>query len=66
MFPKVAPGFFKERPNGPKHVGRDPDEVAAERAAAAAGDGKTGPVRVPIKYQVTIDGKQHSVTVKPA
>jgi len=66
MFPKVAPGFFRDRPNGPKNVGRDPDEVAAEKAAAAVGDGKSGPVRGPIKYAVTIDGKQHSVTVKQA
>ncbi|HYO86290.1 MAG TPA: methylmalonyl-CoA carboxytransferase subunit 5S [Dermatophilaceae bacterium] len=65
MFPKVAPGFFKSRPEGPKNVGKDPHELAAEQAAAAS-DGKTGPVRVPIKYEITIDGKAHSVAVKPA
>ena len=66
MFPKVAPGFFKSRPEGPKNVGQDPDEAEAERLAKAAGDGKSGPVRVPINYSVTVGGKTHSVTVKPA
>ncbi|WP_409484573.1 methylmalonyl-CoA carboxytransferase subunit 5S [Arsenicicoccus dermatophilus] len=66
MFPKVAPGFFKTRPEGPKNVGKDPAELEAEKAAAATGDSKTGPVRVPIKYEITIDGKKHSVAVKPA
>ncbi|MCH8611743.1 methylmalonyl-CoA carboxytransferase subunit 5S [Arsenicicoccus dermatophilus] len=66
MFPKVAPGFFKSRPEGPKNVGKDPAELEAEKAAAAMGDSKTGPVRVPIKYEISIDGKKHSVAVKPA
>lgn len=65
MFPKVAPGFFLSRADGPKNVGRDPAELAAERAAAA-GDSKTGPVRGPIKYEITINGRSHSVAVKPA
>ncbi len=66
MFPKVAPAFFKARPEGPKNVGKDPADLAAEKAAKSAGDGKSGPVRVPIKYEITIDGKAHSVAVKPA
>ncbi len=65
MFPKVAPGFFATRPEGPKNVGKDPAELEAERAAAA-GDPGTGPVRMPIKYEITIDGRQHKVAVKPA
>ncbi len=65
MFPKVAPGFFATRPDGPKNVGRDPAELEAERAAAA-NDSKTGPVRGPIKYDITVNGKRHSVAVKPA
>ena len=65
MFPKVAPGFFKARPEGPKNVGQDPAEAEAERLAKA-GDGKSGPVRGPINYSVTVGGKTHSVTVKPA
>ena len=65
MFPKVAPGFFTTRPKGPKNVGKDPAELAAERAAAA-GDSKTGPVRGPINYEITVNGKRHVVAVKPA
>ena len=49
MFPKVAPGFFKTRPEGPKSVAKDPAELEAEKLAAL-GDGKSGPVRTPIKY----------------
>ena len=65
MFPKVAPKFFKERPQGPKNVGKDPAELEAEKLAAA-GDTGSGPVRMPISYTITVDGKQHSVAVKPA
>ncbi len=65
MFPKVAPTFFKERPAGPKNVGKDPEELEAERAAAA-GDTGTGPVRMAIKYEITLDGKTHHVALKPA
>jgi len=65
MFPKVAPGFFTTRADGPKNLGRDPGEMDAE-GAAAAGDSKTGPVRSPIKYEITVNGRKHSVAVKPA
>ncbi|HEX2705970.1 MAG TPA: methylmalonyl-CoA carboxytransferase subunit 5S [Candidatus Lustribacter sp.] len=65
MFPKVAPDFFLSRPDGPKNVGKGPAELEAERVAAAA-DPKKGPVRGPIKYEITINGKSHSVAVKPA
>jgi len=65
MFPKVAPGFFVTRADGPKNVGKDPAELEAERAAAA-GDTGTGPVRMPIKYEITVDGRSHSVAVSPA
>jgi methylmalonyl-CoA carboxyltransferase 5S subunit len=65
MFPKVAPGFFITRPEGPKNLGVDPAELEAQRAAGA-GDSKTGPVRGPIKYEITINGKKSSVAVKPA
>ncbi len=65
MFPKVADGFFKTRPEGPKSVAQDPAEVAAAKAAAN-GDGKAGPVRGPITYDITVDGRTHSVAVTPA
>jgi methylmalonyl-CoA carboxyltransferase 5S subunit len=63
MFPKVAPGFFATRPDGPKNLGKDPAELEAERAASA--DPTTGPVRGPVKYEITINGKKSSVSVKP-
>jgi methylmalonyl-CoA carboxyltransferase 5S subunit len=66
MFPKVAPGFFATRADGPKNLGKDPAELEAERAAGAGADSKTGPVRGPIKYEITINGKRNSVAVKPA
>ncbi|MBK6870903.1 MAG: methylmalonyl-CoA carboxytransferase subunit 5S [Kineosporiaceae bacterium] len=65
MFPKVAPGFFTTRSQGPKNVGRDPAEVEAERVAAA-GDTGSGPVRMPISYDITVDGRTHTVSVRPA
>jgi methylmalonyl-CoA carboxyltransferase 5S subunit len=65
LFPKVAPGFFATRADGPKNVGKDPAELEAERAAAAT-DSTSGPVRGPIKYEITINGKKNSVAVKPA
>jgi methylmalonyl-CoA carboxyltransferase 5S subunit len=65
MFPKVAPGFFATRPEGPKNLGRDPAELEAERAGDRS-ESKTGPVRGPIKYEITINGKKNSVAVKPA
>jgi len=65
MFPKVAPSFFTTRADGPKNVGKDPAELEAERAVSVT-DSKTGPVRGPIKYEITINGKKNSVAVKPA
>jgi methylmalonyl-CoA carboxyltransferase 5S subunit len=65
MFPKVAPTFFASRHEGPKNVGKDPAELEAERAAAA-GDSGAGPVRMPITYEITVDGRAHKVGVKPA
>jgi methylmalonyl-CoA carboxyltransferase 5S subunit len=63
MFPKVAPGFFGTRSDGPKNVGRDPGAVAAGQAATA---GAADAVRTPITYQVTVDGRRHTVSVEPA
>ncbi len=64
MFPKVAPGFFATRADGPRNVGRDPAQVAAEKAAAD--DSGVPSVRTPITYKVTVNGMQHSVSVAPA
>jgi methylmalonyl-CoA carboxyltransferase 5S subunit len=65
MFPKVAPGFFAARPDGPRNVGRDPKDVEADKLATAAGNG-SGPLRTPITYKVTVNGAPHSVSVAPA
>ena len=62
MFPGVAPGFFVERPEGPKNVGKDPAELATDELSKSSG----GPVKGPISYSVTMDGKAHSVTVERA
>jgi methylmalonyl-CoA carboxyltransferase 5S subunit len=64
MFPGVAPGFFVERPQGPKNVGKDPAEVAADELSKSSSGG--GPVKGPIRYSVSMDGKAHSVTVERA
>jgi methylmalonyl-CoA carboxyltransferase 5S subunit len=63
MFPSVAPGFFAERSEGPRNVGKDPTEVAAEQLSKTSG---SGPVKGPIRYSVTMDGKAHHVTVERA
>jgi methylmalonyl-CoA carboxyltransferase 5S subunit len=65
MFPGVAPGFFRERSEGPRNVGRDPAEVAVDELSKAAGSG-SGPVKGPIRYSVTVDGRAHSVKVERA
>jgi methylmalonyl-CoA carboxyltransferase 5S subunit len=62
MFPKVAPSFFGTRSDGPKNVGRDPGTVAVPAATAGTADA----VRTPITYQVTVDGRRHTVSVEPA
>ncbi|GAB2884165.1 sodium-extruding oxaloacetate decarboxylase subunit alpha [Myroides odoratimimus subsp. xuanwuensis] len=63
MFPGVAPGFFRDRPQGPKNVGKDPAEVAADELSKSTG---AGPVKGPIRYDVRLDGKSHHVTVERA
>jgi methylmalonyl-CoA carboxyltransferase 5S subunit len=71
MFPQVAPKFFVTRHEGPKNLGKDPVKAEAALAAAPAngskrGDSNSGPVLVPITYEVKVDGKAHKVTVAPA
>lgn len=63
MFPQVAPGFFKTRDEGPKNVGKTEAQLAAEKEAAA---GNKQAVVGPIKYKVSMGGREHSVTVERA
>lgn len=69
MFPQVAPKFFKARKEGPKNLGRDPQTVAAAATAASKTNGKertaTG-LGNPVTYVITLEGKEHKVTVAPA
>jgi len=63
MYPKVAPGFFASRSQGPKNVSKDPGTAAAGGSAEGPG---SNAIRYPIKYQVTVNGTQHHVAVAPA
>ncbi|GAB3712125.1 methylmalonyl-CoA carboxytransferase subunit 5S [Mariniluteicoccus flavus] len=63
MFPGVAPKFFATRAEGPKNVGRTPEQVEADRARAA---GEDKAVREPITYKVTVGDRTSTVSVEPA
>ncbi|MGV1004137.1 MAG: methylmalonyl-CoA carboxytransferase subunit 5S [Candidatus Nanopelagicales bacterium] len=59
MFPKVAPGFFKTRAQGPKNVGKDP-------SAQPASDGpQVRPISEPVRYTIRLNGSTHHVAVEP-
>jgi methylmalonyl-CoA carboxyltransferase 5S subunit len=63
MFPGVAPGFFSARDEGPKNVGKTPEQLKAEADAAS---GAANAVRGPIKYKVSLGGRENTVTVEMA
>lgn len=63
MFPGVAPNFFKTRADGPKNVGKTEAQLAAEKSAAKESDTA---VRGPIKYEVSLGGRKHSVVIERA
>jgi methylmalonyl-CoA carboxyltransferase 5S subunit len=63
MFPSVAPGFFKTRDEGPKNVGKTPEQLAEEKSVAS---GVSKAVTGPITYKVSLGGRDHSVTVERA
>lgn len=63
MFPGVAPGFFEARHEGPKNVGKTAEEMAESEAKSEEG---ARAVKGPIKYKVTLGGREHSVTVERA
>jgi methylmalonyl-CoA carboxyltransferase 5S subunit len=64
MFPQVAPRFFQSRHEGPKNLGKDPEKAEPEAPTAAAPTAV--PLRAPITYDVTLEGRTHKVTVAPA
>jgi methylmalonyl-CoA carboxyltransferase 5S subunit len=66
MFPQVAPKFFSTRDEGPKSLGKDPNEQPAAVPAAAAPDNGKGPVRTTIAYDVKLNGNTHRIVVRPA
>jgi methylmalonyl-CoA carboxyltransferase 5S subunit len=69
MFPKVAPGFFESRAQGRKNVGKDPsgsatEAKAAEQKAPMMAGGKSA-LGAKVNYVITMNGKEHRVTVAP-
>jgi len=68
MFPQVAPKFFKSRGEGPKNLGRDlQKKVEATTASKTDGKGNSQPeLSHPVTYVITLDGKEHKVTVTAA
>jgi len=63
MFPQVAPKFFKSRHEGRKNLGKDPSQKAPEPRAAGGGGGHT--VGHKVSYVITLNGKEHRVSVAP-
>ncbi|WP_040283288.1 methylmalonyl-CoA carboxytransferase subunit 5S [Tessaracoccus massiliensis] len=64
MFPGVAPKFLKSRDEGPKSVAKTQAQMKAEADSAAKGGAAPG-ITGPVKYNVTIAGRSHSVAVEP-
>jgi oxaloacetate decarboxylase alpha subunit len=63
MFPKVAPEFFKKRPQGPvSFKGEDAPPAAAPAPAKTAEGGQASPAR----YTVNVNGANYDVVVAPA
>jgi len=65
MFPQVAPKFFESRSQGRKNLGKDPVKAVPAEApkaeSAAGGDG----LKSKVSYVITLNGKEHRVTVAP-
>jgi methylmalonyl-CoA carboxyltransferase 5S subunit len=63
MFPKIAPQFFKTRTEGPKQAGDEPATVDSEPPVSKR---SSDTLASPVSYVVTLNGKEHKVTVAPA
>ena len=68
MFPQVAQKFFPSRKDGPKNLGKapQPPTPAVPAATGEALPPGPGPLRGPVSYSVTVNGRQHKVTVGPS
>jgi methylmalonyl-CoA carboxyltransferase 5S subunit len=67
MFPQVAGKFFATREEGPKNLGKDPNEEPAKPPATAPGaENVKGQLLLSTTYDVKLNGKTHKVTVSPA
>ncbi len=62
MFPQVAPKFFVSRSEGSKNLGKDPAVVKAETKTPAAGGSA---LSAKVNYVITLNGKEHRVSVAP-
>jgi methylmalonyl-CoA carboxyltransferase 5S subunit len=65
MFPQVAPKFFKSRHEGRKNLGKDPAKKAPESKATAPGAPAGAVLGGKVSYVITLDGKEHRVSVSP-
>lgn len=63
MFPQVASKFFPERHGGPKSLGKETGPLGA--ATVTAQSSEIVPLRGPVSYSVTVNGRTHKVTVGP-
>jgi len=68
MFPQVAPKFFKSRKDGAKNLGKDPAQTK-EAAPSGKTNGKdhgAAALTSTVNYVITLNGKEHRVTVAPS
>jgi methylmalonyl-CoA carboxyltransferase 5S subunit len=67
MFPQVAAKFFESRTQGRKNVGKDPAASKAAEAKVPAGQAAGGGAALngKVSYVITLNGKEHRVTVAP-
>jgi methylmalonyl-CoA carboxyltransferase 5S subunit len=66
MFPQVVPKFFKSRHEGRKNLGKDPAKKTPDSKAAAGAAGATSALSAKVSYVITLDGKEHKVSVAPS
>ena len=66
MFPQVAPKFFKTRSEGRKNLGQDPSKKPADAKVPAAAAPNGSALAAEVNYVITLNGKEHRVTVAPS